>query len=159
MRRVNIERRWTVVFIGGLVLMLGCAQHAADRAAPPSARDHFAPRVPADQLAAAKAVRNPLQATPENLAKGQAIYQGRGRCWACHGPTGRGEGRQAIGMSPPPARFADPAFHAARSDGELIWILKHGSAGTSMAAFIGPWPLLTEEQGWLVIVYERSLRQ
>ena len=134
-----------------LTVSLGCG------AAQASGR--LAPRVPADELAAAKKVRNPMAVTPDNLAKGKVIYEGRGRCWACHGPTGHGEGRQAVGMTPPPAVFADPAFHAARSDGELLWILKHGSPGTSMAAFIGPWPLLSEEQGWQVILYERSLKQ
>ena len=38
-------------------------------------RGRLAPRVPADELAAAKKVRNPMAATPDNLAKGKVIYE------------------------------------------------------------------------------------
>jgi hypothetical protein len=35
--------------------------------------------------------------------------------------------------NPLPTNFADGAWQAARSEGELFWILKHGSYGTDMA--------------------------
>jgi hypothetical protein len=53
-----------------------------------------------------------------------------------------------------PRNFTDKDWQAERTDGELLWILKNGSAGTAMASFI---PLvLTEEEAWHVILYVRS---
>jgi mono/diheme cytochrome c family protein len=55
---------------------------------------------------------------------------------------------------PLPRNFTDKAWQAARTDGELFWILKNGSKGTAMAPFI---PLvLTEEEAWQVLRYVRS---
>jgi mono/diheme cytochrome c family protein len=48
-------------------------------------------------------------------------------------------------------------WQTARTDGELLWILKNGSKGTAMAPFI---PLiLTEEEAWHVLLYVRSFGQ
>ncbi len=45
-------------------------------------------------------------------------------------------------------------WQAARTDGEMLWILKNGSPGTAMVSFV---PLtLTEEEAWHVILYARS---
>ena len=41
-------------------------------------RDPLKPRVPADQMADAKANKNPIPATPENIAKGKALFEGKG---------------------------------------------------------------------------------
>ena len=38
------------------------------------------PRVPADQIQQAKAVINPLPATPENMEAGKALFYGKGFC-------------------------------------------------------------------------------
>ena len=55
------------------------------------------------------------------------------------------------------ADFTDQEWQAARTDGELLWILKNGSKGTAMAPFI---PLiLTEEEAWQVLLYVRSFGQ
>jgi hypothetical protein len=56
-----------------------------------------------------------------------------------------------------PRNFTDKTWQAARTDGELFWILKNGSKGTAMASFI---PLvLTEEETWQVPRYVRSFGQ
>jgi mono/diheme cytochrome c family protein len=56
-----------------------------------------------------------------------------------------------------PRDFTDQDWQAARTDGELFWILKNGSKGTAMAKFI---PLvLTEEEAWQVLLYVRSFGQ
>jgi mono/diheme cytochrome c family protein len=43
------------------------------------------PRVPPYQIASARAMANPLPATPEQVEKGKVIFQGKGFCVACHG--------------------------------------------------------------------------
>lgn len=118
-------------------------------------RDPLVPRVPPDQRVAARALKNPLPATPVNLAAGKVIFETKGSCVVCHGAKGEGDGLAAVGLDPSPRNFTNAAFHAARSDGELMWVLKNGSAGTAMVPLVGA--AITEEEGWLVLLYERSL--
>lgn len=111
--------------------------------------------MPADVAAEARADANPFAPTAEYLARGQVIFEGKGACAACHGREGRGDGLAASGLDPSPRDFTNQAFHEVRTDGELMWVLKNGSPGTAMMPFVGG--ALTEEEGWLVILYERSL--
>ncbi len=115
------------------------------------------PRVPVDQIESARAVTNPLPATPEELQKGKALFEGKAFCRACHGSEGKGLGMDldySTFKGPLPRNFTDKMWQQARTDGELFWILKHGSPGTDMAPFI---PLvLTEEEAWRVLMYVRS---
>lgn len=87
---------------------------------------------------------------------GQAVYEGKGTCYLCHGEDGRGYGPEAAGLDPPPKDLTDAAWHTSRTDGELMWVLRHGIESTSMPAFVGKG--LTEEEGWAVIHYIRSLK-
>jgi len=120
-------------------------------------REVLRPRVPADQIAAARSVTNPLPATPETIEKGKTLFNGKAFCRACHGADGKGLGPDLQLKGPLPRNFTDKAWQKARSDGELIWILKNGSPGTDMAPFI---PLvLTEEEAWQVLLYVRSFGQ
>ncbi|MBI3810103.1 MAG: cytochrome c [Nitrospirae bacterium] len=116
------------------------------------------PRVPKDQIEAARAVTNPLPATPEMIAKGKALFEGKAFCRACHGQEGKGilgpDIEPGSLKGPLPRNFMDKAWQARRTDGELIWILKNGSPGTDMGPFI---PLVvTEEEAWQLILYVRS---
>jgi len=118
------------------------------------------PRVPSDQIDDVRRVTNPLPATPDIVEKGRKIFEGKGFCRACHGADGKGLGGDIEPGSlkgPLPRNFTDRDWQAARSDGELFWILTHGSKGTAMASFI---PLvLTEEEAWQVLRYVRSFGQ
>lgn len=110
-------------------------------------------RVPADKLQEARALNNPLTATPETLEKGKAIYEGKGTCFNCHGMTGRGNGPGAVNLDPPPRVFKSHGFWKHRTEGEIFWVIKHGSPGTAMIPFGG---LLSDEEIWTVMLYERS---
>jgi mono/diheme cytochrome c family protein len=112
-------------------------------------------RVPADQLAAAKAMKNPLPATPENIAKGKEIFTGKGTCFTCHGNEGKGDGLAAAALDPSPRNFTNPEFHKVRTPGEMFWIIKNGSAGTGMISYAPG--IITEDEAWLAILFERSL--
>ena len=112
------------------------------------------PRVPSDQLAMARSVVNPLPSSPEHIEKGRILYHGKAFCVACHGKDGKGLGTDLDLKGRLPRNFTDRAWQAARTDGELQWILKNGSPGTDMAPFI---PLvLSEEEAWQVVLYIRS---
>ena len=115
------------------------------------------PRVPVDQLQHARTWTNPLPATPEMIEKGKQLFQGKAFCLTCHGRDGKGLGgdiEPGTLKGPLPRDFTDHEWQAARTDGELLWILKNGSKSTAMAKFI---PLvLTEEEAWQVLLYVRS---
>ena len=115
------------------------------------------PRVPSDQIESARAVINPLPTTPQMLNRGKALFEGKAFCRACHGSEGKGLGMDldySTFKGPLPRNFTDKMWQQARTDGELVWILKNGSPGTDMAPFI---PLvLTEEEAWQVLMYVRS---
>jgi mono/diheme cytochrome c family protein len=129
------------------ILLLPAISWAADA-------EILRPRVPADQLPTAKAQSPPLPFTQELIEKGKALYHGKGFCVACHGRDGKGFEPGLELKGPLPRDFTDRAWQAARSDGELFWILKNGSPGTAMAPFI---PLvLSEEEAWQVLAYVRS---
>ena len=118
------------------------------------------PRVPIDQLQDVITWKNPLPATPTFIEKGKALFQGKAFCVTCHGRDGKGLGgdiEPGTLKGPSPRDFTDQDWQAARTDGELLWILKNGSKGTAMAPFI---PLiLTEEEAWQVLLYVRSCGQ
>ena len=137
----------------GCFLLVGGLTWAADPAV-------LRPRVPRDQIEAARTVINPFPASEEMIAKGRALFEGKAFCKTCHGADGKGLGGDIAPGSlkgPLPRNFTDKAWQAARTDGELFWILKNGSKGTAMAPFI---PLvLTEEEAWQVLQYVRSFGQ
>ena len=112
------------------------------------------PRVPADQIAAAKAVVNPLPATADHIEAGKTLFYGKGFCSSCHGLDGKGLGHIPGLRGALPRNFTDVAWQNARTDGELMWILKNGSPGTDMASFI---PLvMTEDEAWQVVLFVRT---
>jgi mono/diheme cytochrome c family protein len=117
-----------------------------------------APRVPPAERAAARSLANPLAASRENVERGRVLYQGKGFCSACHGGDGRGLGADVEAArlrGALPRDLTDPAWQRARSDGELFWVLRNGSAGSAMGAFV---PLvLSDAEAWQVILYVRSL--
>lgn len=142
---------WTVLSAAALSLQVLAQAWGADT-------EVLRPRVPKDQIEAARAVTNPLPATSETIAKGKTLFEGKAFCRACHGPDGKGLFGKDIEpgslKGPLPRNFTDKAWQARRTDGELFWILKNGSPGTAMAPFI---PLVvTEEEAWQLILYVRS---
>jgi mono/diheme cytochrome c family protein len=122
-----------------------------------AASDLQRPRVPPQALAAAQALKNPLPDTSEVVERGRALYYGKGFCVACHGRDGRGitDVNPTMLTGALPTDFTQAEWQAARTDGELLWVLQYGSPGTAMASFIPA--VLTEEEAWQVIWFVRSL--
>jgi len=102
-------------------------------------------------------MKNPLQPTPDNLAKGKTLFDAN--CAVCHGPTGLGNGTAGGQLNPKPANFTTP-IHSALPDGYWFWRLTKGggvhpfdTAGSAMP----PWETsLSADQRWLVILYEHT---
>jgi cytochrome c len=148
-----MNSRPVLVLWGCLAVMLPAIAWSADP-------EVLRPRVPAEEIDAARQITNPLPATTDMIEKGKKLFEGKAFCRACHGADGKGLGKDIEPGSlkgPLPRNFTDKAWQAARTDGELFWILKNGSLGTDMAPFI---PLvLTEEEAWQVVQYVRSFGQ
>ncbi len=115
--------------------------------------DVMQPRVPADRMAEARQLRNPLPESAETIARGKALYTGRGACVNCHGAEGDGNGPVAAQLNPSPRNFQHHGFWRHRTEGEIFWVIKHGSPGTSMVGFADQ---LTDEEIWALIQYERT---
>ncbi|GJL65020.1 MAG: hypothetical protein NPIRA04_36740 [Nitrospirales bacterium] len=121
-------------------------------------------RVPKPELAAAKKMKPPFEATQEILAEGEKIFLGRGGCISCHGAEGKGDGGAASNLPIQPRNFTNPKFKKYRTVGELMWVLKNGSMGqsgkvpgTGMLPVVQPKGFISETDGWKVLLYERSL--
>ncbi len=141
---------------------LGWTAPPAGYGQPGGEYDITIPRVPNNQLAAARAQQPPFKPTPEILAEGKAIFLGRGTCFQCHGLEGKGDGGAAKVLPIRPRDFTNPTFRKVRTPGEMMWVLKNGSLGqtgkvpgTGMLPIVGQF--LSEEDGWKVLLYERSL--
>jgi len=135
--------------LAGLIMGLGGTflGEAADPAV-------LIPRVPAKQIEEARTWTNPYPSTPENIEKGKQVFHGKAFCVTCHGPDGKGLGNIPGLRGKLPRNFTDKTWQAARTDGELFWIMKNGSPGTDMASFV---PLvLSEEEAWHVLLYVRA---
>lgn len=116
-------------------------------------------RVPHEQLEEAQSLKNPFTITQTFMDQGRRLYEGRAFCWACHGRDGQG---LPVGPDydtsahPMPTNFADGAWQTARSDGEIFWILKHGSHGTDMASFLPQF--VSDNEAWKLVTYLRSFQ-
>jgi mono/diheme cytochrome c family protein len=139
---------------GTVTVVLFCCLVGAGASQSESAERHMmSPRVPADKLAEARALTSPLPDSPEIVEKGKSLYNGKGTCFNCHGKDGAGNGPAAIGLDPAPRNFHHRGFRRHRTEGEIFWVIKHGSPGTSM---IGFGDQLSDEEIWTIIQYERS---
>jgi mono/diheme cytochrome c family protein len=98
---------------------------------------------------------NPLPLTAP-AAAGERLYRGtpdKISCASCHGAKGDGKGELAKMFDPPPRNFACAKTIADVPDGQLFWIIRFGSPGTSMP----PHPKLSDEQVWQIVLYLRQL--
>jgi len=116
-------------------------------------RHMMQPRVPADKLAEARALTSPLPDSPEIVAQGKVLYNGKGTCFNCHGKDGGGNGPVAAQLDPSPRNFHHRQFWRERTEGEIFWVIKNGSPGTSM---IGFGDVLSDEEIWAIARYVRS---
>ncbi len=102
--------------------------------------------------AEAKAVPNPVEATPEAVAAGADLY--KKHCLMCHGETGKGDGQAAKYLKPPVADITSPGSKARMTDGEIFYKISNGKK---------PMPpmnrKLSETERWQVVHYVRTLQQ
>ena len=110
----------------------------------------YYPRAPEALLEILQDMDNPFSPTRKNIKEGSKVYFGKGLCVKCHGVNGKGLEVQGH----PPRNFTDPKWQDVRTDGEMMWVLKNGSPGTSMPIRVGKG--ISEEEGWKVILFIRT---
>ena len=113
-------------------------------------KDVYYPRAPEALLEILQDMDNPFSPTIKNIEEGSKVYSGKGLCVKCHGVNGKGI--KVSGHSP--RDFTDAKWQDVRTDGEMMWILKNGSPGTSMPIRVGKG--ISEEEGWKVILFIRT---
>jgi mono/diheme cytochrome c family protein len=97
---------------------------------------------------------NILPASKENLAAGKQLFHQDTKpitCETCHGFKGNGFGVIFAQMQPYPRDFTCYQTMKEVSDGQLFWIIKHGSHGTRMKLFKN----LQEDEIWQLVHYVR----
>ena len=104
----------------------------------------------------ARALANPLAATPDSVAAGAELYIRH--CAMCHGPTGRGDGRLAAATAAygaRPSNLADATWRHGGSDGEVFVAIRDGiGPDFAMDAFGGR---LTEPDIWRLVNFLKRL--
>ena len=113
-------------------------------------KDIYYPRAPEALLEILQDMDNPFSPTRKNIEEGSKVYFGKGLCVKCHGVNGKGV--EVPGH--PPRNFTDPKWQDVRTDGEMMWVLKNGSPGTSMPIRVGK--VISEEEAWKVILFIRT---
>jgi len=99
---------------------------------------------------------SPLRNEPRHLKKGKVLALVKAKplaCKQCHGMLGDGEGAMGAQLNPKPRNFTCLETMKGISDGQLFWVIKNGSPGTSMP----PYKHLSDEKVWQLIQYIRSL--
>jgi len=100
--------------------------------------------------------KNPFEANDRNLKAGERLYAGGKKsigCAICHGKKGDGKGELASQFVPRPRNFACAQTVNDIPDGQLFWIIRFGSPGTSMPAH----EELGDEQVWQLVLHLRKL--
>jgi FTR1 family protein len=93
-----------------------------------------------------------LSHSPAALAEGQGLYQVH--CAGCHGTEGAGDGPDAARLLTPVPDLRQPGLLADETDARLMAVVTTGVPGTAMPGFA---PLLTDEQRWKVVGWQRML--
>jgi len=155
----NIVKRSRILPFYVLPIIITCCLAACNSQSTKQPQAVQCPQNRTTEMAPAvsASMNSPLQATEANLNAGEALYQGSAKplaCVECHGQTGGGNGRMANMFAPAPRNFSCSEVMTDLSDGQLFWIIKNGSIGTSMPAFDN----LTDEQIWQLTLYLRSFQ-
>jgi mono/diheme cytochrome c family protein len=99
---------------------------------------------------------NPLPPSAENLMAGEKLYRKDAKptaCYLCHGRRGNGNGSLAPKLNPPPRNFTCAETMNEISDGQLFWIIKNGSRGTTMPAHEAT---LRDKEIWQLVHFIRQ---
>jgi mono/diheme cytochrome c family protein len=142
----------TLLFAGTLVsavLASGATQQTPQPSDPPAGGGGKGWTIPAG----ASQEQNPIEATPEVLAKGKELFHHN--CEKCHGKEGKGDGPDAD-PDEPPDDLTDGSRAPKNPDGVMFYKVWNGRKSPKMKAFKTE---LSKDEVWTVIQYAKSLRK
>jgi len=95
-------------------------------------------------------LKNPVEVTPDSIAKGKVVYA---KCAPCHGANGQGgPGNDLIPAAP---SLVDDQWDHGSTDGEIFNNIKNGVAPDfNMIPFKDQ---LKDEEIWNLVIYIRSI--
>jgi mono/diheme cytochrome c family protein len=149
MSRQRLLRSAACLLAAGLAAASASAQQRLEKSDCPQPR--FTGSAPTEYLKQ----QNPLPQGAD-LSEARKIFMCDGdrlSCAKCHGEKGDGRGPMSAMFDPPPRNFACAQTVNGIPDGQIFWIVRFGSPGTSMP----PHPKLTDEQIWKLVAYLRQL--
>jgi mono/diheme cytochrome c family protein len=135
-----MQSRWLEAFVLKpifVLLVLISAGWVQQPAAPTA--------IPAD----AKAMVNPVKATPASLAQAKKMYGYD--CAICHGEKGDGKGEIAAEQKPPLKDWTDPAALKDMTDGEIFYYIKNGKGNMT-----GEGARLKDDDVWNMVILVRA---
>jgi putative copper resistance protein D len=128
-----IRRKLRTAFAGAALLCVTALAFAAILAVPAHPTTYFEPPIPYGVA---------------SVLRGAPLYAEH--CAGCHGAYGNGDGPLADSLPRRPPDLA--ARLAARREGDLLWSIGHGVAGTTMPAYGG----LAEDRVWDLLNFIRA---
>lgn len=138
-----------------LALALALAACAHPAPAPEAARAPEPAAAPAPSPADAGAAIDAGAPLPESAlgdaTRGHTLFGNR--CASCHGPTGKGDGEEAMYYTPPPRDLGSPAMKAI-PDAEIFETIRKGTG--NMPPFAAK---LSESETWDLVAYLRTLQR
>ena len=96
---------------------------------------------------------NPYPKDAASTARGQVVFR---ECAGCHGNLGDGKGSLSTGLYPVASDLAADQT-AAKSDGELFWLINHGLSFTAMPGYSDI--MSDDDDLWAVVNYLRALQE
>jgi len=79
-------------------------------------------------------------------------------CVPCHGPAGEGNGAAAAFLNPTPRNFTNGTYMNARTDAQLINVIRNGSASEKFSPLMsGFGSILNDMETRDIVAYIRSL--
>ena len=99
-----------------------------------------------------KAMKNPVAASAESIAAGQAAYAKN--CRFCHGAEGKGDGTMAP-KDTHPSDLTDAKWDRGSTDGEIFLVIQNGAGPEmKMKGFKGR---VKDDDIWNIVNYLRSV--
>jgi mono/diheme cytochrome c family protein len=108
-----------------------------------------APTGPADASADAKAMVNPVKASPASQLQAKKMYGYD--CSICHGDKGDGKGEIAAEQKPALKDWTDRSALQDMTDGEIFYVIKNGKGTMS-----GEGTRLKDDDLWNMVIYVRT---
>lgn len=148
--------RFVIFATAGLLFVASFAASARDTALQQAAASGQQPARPGGWTLPENAAdeKNPFAGDPKAIETGKTLY--KKHCERCHGPGGKGDGKDADPDNQQDMDLTVPRRAARNPDGVVFYKAWNGRAKPKMPAVKDD---MTKEQLWQIVSYVQTLRQ